>query len=554
VLFWGDYYNDKSWREKMPILTRNGIKDIKWEKISVQLPNFDIDSMTDKTISSPKWIHIAPSNIYRAMIAPIQQNLMESGLDDCGMIAIETYDSEVIKNIYKPHDNLSIRVVMSPDRRNEFMVIAIIADAIFADKESSPEGWQKALDYFSKSSVQMVSVTCTEKGYDLNIPNIDDDFSNGFASPKHIMAKITVFAYHRYKNGEYPIAFVSMDNCAENGLKFRNAVMAFAEEWLKRGFIDADFLKYLENKVTFPWTMIDRITPRPAPEAKNLLENMGVKDMDIITTEKGTVIAPYVNTEHVSYLVIEDKFPNGRPKLEKAGVIFCDSPDDVARYERMKVGACLNPNQTTLAIFGCLLNHKRIYEAMADPLLKELVYRQSYEESLPVVEHPGGIEPKEFLREVLEERLTNPNIPDTPARIITDTSQKVGVRYGNTVIARGDRARELIFIPLAIAGWCRYLMGICDQGVEMNLNPTMPPPWNRWSPDHRLKELVQNVSPIKFGRLETVGDSLHPILSDEEMFGVDLYKAGLGFKIEGYFKEMIVGIGAVRETIIRVIR
>jgi fructuronate reductase len=223
----------------------------------------------------------------------------------------------------------------------------------------------------------------------------------------------------------------------------------------------------------------------------------------------------------------------------------------VARYEKMKVGTCLNPIQTTLCIFGCLLNHEHIYDTIADPLLKELVYRQSYDEALPVVVHPGGIEPAEFLREVLEERLPNPNIPDTPARIITDTSQKVGVRYGDTIIAHKERAKNLKYIPLAIAGWCRYLMGIDDNGREMNYNPTANPPLNRWSPDHILERLTGYVSEIHLGKPETVGDRLRPILSDRDMFGVDLYEAGLGRKIEGYFKEMIAGTGAVRATLER---
>ena len=126
------------------------------------------------------------------------------------------------------------------------------------------------------------------------------------------------------------------------------AVTAFAEEWVNRGFADAKFLEYMAEKVSFPWTMIDRITPRPAENVREMLAEKGVEGMETITTDKGTVIAPFVNTEHVSYLVIQDEFPNGRPPLEKAGVIFCDSPEEVAGYEKMKVGACLNPIQTTL--------------------------------------------------------------------------------------------------------------------------------------------------------------------------------------------------------------
>lgn len=537
----------------MAVLTRSGLRDSIWRTSGIELPGFNIEAMVGRTVTSPRWMHLAPSNLYRGMIAPLQQSLLESGAAEDGMIAIETHDKQVIDDIYRPHDNLSIRVVMYPDGRNELMIIANIADALYADASNSPADWKRTLDYLTKNSLQMVSITCTEKGYDTDNPLAEADYSVAPAAPKHIMAKVAAFAYHRYRNGGAPIAFVSMDNCSENGQKFRNAVMTFAEAWTSGGFIRDGFLKYLEEKVSFPWTMIDRITPRPAQNVKEMLAEKGVEGMEIMTTDKGTVIAPFVNTEHVSYLVIQDDFPNGRPPLEKAGVIFCDSPHDVAGYEKMKVGSCLNPNQTTLCIFGCLLNHEHIYDTVADPMLKELIYRQSYDEALPVVVHPGQIEPEEFLREVLEERLPNPNIPDTPARIITDTSQKVGVRYGDTIIKHGDNAKNLRYIPLAIAGWCRYLMGVDDDGKEMNCSPSAAPPWNRWSPDPLLEQLVGYVSGIQLGKPETVGDKLRPILSDTGLFGVDLYEAGLGGKIEGYFKEMIAGAGAVRRTLAKYI-
>ncbi len=533
----------------MAVLTKAGLEDRAWQALGIKLPGFDIQAMIGRTVASPIWIHIAPSNLYRGMIAPLEQGLLESGAVECGMIAVETHDKQVIDDIYRPHDNLSVRVVMYPDGRNDLMVVANVADAVFADANGSPEGWRRTLECFSKESLQLVSITCTEKGYNTDNPLAEADYGNGPAAPKHIMAKVAAFAYYRYKNCGAPVAFVSMDNVSENGQKFSSAVMAFAREWVRRGFLDAGFLEYLEDRVTFPWTMIDRITPRPAENVRQMLEDRGVEGMEVITTDKGTVIAPFVNTEHVSYLVMEDSFPNGRPPLEEAGVIFCDSSEAVARYERMKVGTCLNPIQTTLCIFGCLLNHGHIYDTIADPLLKELVYRQSYHEALPVVVHPGQIQPAEFLREVLEERLPNPNIPDTPARIITDTSQKVGVRYGGTIIAHGDNARNLKYIPLAIAGWCRYLMGIDDDGREMNYNPGADPPWNRWSPDHMLEHLTRCISDIQLGRPEAVADRLRPILSDEGLFGVDLYHVGLGGKIEVYFKEMMAGPGAVRGTL-----
>ena len=92
-------------------------------------------------------------------------------------------------------------------------------------------------------------------------------------------------------------------------------------------------------------------------------------------------------------------------------------------------------------------------------------------------------------------------------------------------------------------------MGIDDDGNEMNYNPTAQPPWNKWSPDHILERVTEHVSGIQFGKPETVADRSKPILSDREMFGVDLYEAGLGDRIEGYFREMVAGPGAVRTAL-----
>ncbi len=133
-------------------------------------------------------------------------------------------------------------------------------------------------------------------------------------------------------------------------------------------------------------------------------------------------------------------------------------------------------------------------------------------------------------------------MPDAPQRIATDTSQKLPIRFGETIKAyhASDNLKvtDLTFIPLTIAGWCRYLMGIDDQG-----NPFTP------SPDPLLEELQGYVKDVKLGDTELKADLLKPILSNEKIFAVNLYEIGLGSKIEGMFKEMIAFSGAVRETL-----
>ena len=244
--------------------------------------------------------------------------------------------------------------------------------------------------------------------------------------------------------GQLPLAVVSMDNCSHNGEKLRNAVVEIARAWHWDGFVDGGFLAYLEDetKVAFPWSMIDKITPRPHPMVEKALAADGIEGMAPVVTSKKTFIAPFVNAEKPQYLVVEDRFPNGRPPLERVGVYFCDRAT-VNMTEKMKVTTCLNPLHTAMAMYGCLLGYTLICEEMKDADIVRLVKRLGYVEGLPVVVDPKIISPKAFIDEVVNERLPNPFMPDDPRRIATDTSQKVGVRFGETVKSYLAAGRDL---------------------------------------------------------------------------------------------------------------
>jgi fructuronate reductase len=208
----------------------------------------------------------------------------------------------------------------------------------------------------------------------------------------------------------------------------------------------------------------------------------------------------------------------------------------------MKVCTCLNPLHTALAVYGCLLGYTLIADEVKNEQLKKLIEKIGYAEGLPVVVNPGIINPEEFIREVIEVRLPNPYIPDTPQRIASDTSQKVGIRFGETIKAYRNRVdldpATLTFIPLAIAGWCRYLLGVDDQGAAMPI-----------SSDPMLEELQSYLGGVKLGDPASIGEGLQPILSNETIFGLNLYEVGLGAKIEGYFSELAAGPNAVKATL-----
>lgn len=521
--------------------------DQSWEAKGYELPQYDRELVRKNTMEAPTWIHFGAGNIFRGFPAAGLQKILNEGIYDKGVIVSEGFDYEIIEKAYKPFDDLSLLVLLKSNGTIEKKVIASVVESLCADTQRTEE-WNRLKEIFKNPSLQMASFTITEKGYSLVDSKGDflgfvvNDFNNGLYNPSHLMGKITALMVERYKNGKAPVSLVSMDNCSHNGDKLKAAVVTFAKEWIRRGFIEEAFLGYLEDesKVGFPWSMIDKITPRPDDKVVAMLKEDGFEDTDLIITSKNTYTASFVNAEETEYLVIEDMFPNGRPPLDKAGIMFTDR-ETVDKVERMKVCTCLNPLHTSLAIFGCLLSYTTIWEEMRDEDLNDLVHKIGYVEGMPVVINPGVLNPEDFIKAVLELRLPNPFMPDAPQRIATDTSQKLPIRFGETIknyhASETLDVNDLTLIPLTLAGWCRYLMGIDDKGMEFTP-----------SPDPLLDELQGYVKGIKLGDKE-IGDTLRPILSNEKIFAVNLYEIGLGEKIESMFVELIAGPGAVRATL-----
>lgn len=519
-----------------------------WAEKGYELPSYDRELVKKNTKENPTWIHFGAGNIFRAFPAEILQRLLNAGEYDKGVIVAESFDHEIISKAYKPYDSLSLSVVLKANGTIEKKVVGSVTEALVAD-QCAPEDFERILEIFANPSLQMASFTITEKGYSIYdgkgniLPVVEKGFQEKPEEQGHLMGRVAAFCYHRFQKCQAPIALASMDNCSHNGDKLKAGVMAFIEAWVKNGIVEKEFEDYMkdESKVSFPWSMIDKITPRPDENVKAMLEKDGFEDTDLIITNKNTYTSPFVNSEETGYLVIEDKFPNGRPPLEKAGILFTDR-ETVDKVEKMKVCTCLNPLHTALAVYGCLLSHTSIHEEMEDKELSALITKMCYEEGMPVVVNPGIIDPKDFANAVLTLRLPNPFMPDTPQRIVTDTSQKIPIRFGETIksyIQREDLdVQSLTLIPLVLAGWCRYLMGVDDNGEVFEQ-----------SSDPRLDEVKPYVSAVKLGEPTDVHKVLEPILKDETIFAVDLYQAGLGQKTEEMFAELIAGKGAVRQTL-----
>ena len=515
-----------------------------WGEIT--LPKYNIGAIRENTRVNPTWLHFGAGNIFRGFISSLQDSLLNAGIESTGIIAADTFDFEIIDRIFTEHDNLTLNVSLMADGSVKSEVLASVCEALKADS-SDKNYMERFRQIATEPSLQMISFTITEKGYAVKntqgelMPVVKEDIANGPGKSKHAMSFVAGLLYERYKAGRLPVALVSMDNCSHNGEKLRSSVMTIANGWLEAGHVDTGFIDYIsdESVVAFPWSMIDKITPRPSEKVQKMLEDMGMEDIAPIITSKKTFIAPFVNAEQPQYLVIEDSFPNGRPALEKAGVYLTDR-DTVNKTERMKVTTCLNPLHTALAVYGCMLGYTLICEEMKDAELTKLVNRLGYVEGLPVVTDPGIISPKEFIDEVVKKRLPNPFMPDAPQRIATDTSQKVGIRFGETIksYAALGKTNELKAIPLAIAGWLRYLLGVDDNGEPIEI-----------STDPLKDELCSKLAGIELGKPESYTGQLKDILSNETIFGSNLCVLGMDKLIEEIFVKEISGKGAVRATL-----
>ena len=531
-------------------LTLEGMKNTTvFQKAGILLPGYDVAAVSKKAKQAPRWAHFGIGNIFRIFIGGIADGLLEAGVLDRGLTCIETFDYDVVDKIYTPYDNLGLSVILHADGTRTYKVLGSMAEAVKA-QSSDPAHWARLKEVFRSKELQLISFTITEKGYALAgsdgiyFPFIQSDIDNGPEKATSAMAVLTAMLYVRYQDSRTPIALVSMDNCSHNGDLLRHSVLTMAREWQKKGYVTEDFLTWLgdETQVSFPWTMIDKITPRPSDAIAADLETLGVEDMAPVITSKRTYIAPFINAEQPQYLVIEDRFPNGRPELEKGFGVYLADRATVNLSERMKVTACLNPVHSATGPVGVVLGEE-LYAKMlnTNPDMMKMARMVAYDEGLPMVEDPRILSPKAFTDELFTDRFPNEYLGDTNLRLATDTSQGVGVRFGETIKAymkKYGSAERLTAIPLGIAGWLRYMLGVDDMGNTYEL-----------APDPMVPEIQAALSSVVFGNPESLTDQLHPILSNEKVFFIDLYKAGLGEKIEGMFREMIAGKGSTKATI-----
>ena len=492
-----------------------------WKEKGYVLPDYDIEKVREKTLNSPRWVHFGAGNIFRAFMVTVNDEMLNAGKSDTGIIVAEGFDEEIIDAAYREYDNLNIYVELKADGS----VSKRVNGSVVSSLKMSSEDYFELKEIFENKSLEMASFTITEKGYS-TVNNIDLKEKNDPYNVKSYLGKICALLYYRYLK-KYPLAMVSMDNCSKNGDRLKEAMLKIGSMWTDESYVEKSFIQYLQKYVSFPLTMIDKITPRPDEAVEELLTKDGIEDVKPLITKRNSYVSAFVNAEESQYLVIEDKFPKNAFRLEGRNIFYANR-GTVEKVERMMVCTCLNPLHTCLAVFGCLLGYKKISDEMKDEDLVRFIKHVGYDEGLRFVADPKIINPRSFIDECINVRFPNPYLPDTPQRIATDTSQKLAIRFGETLkeYIKLDEVSKLKYIPLLYAGYLRYLEGIDDMGKVFER-----------SSDPKLDSLDERMKNVRFNKEVSLQD-IEAILDDKEIFGLSLIEAGLGDLIVKYLNQM----------------
>ncbi len=398
----------------------------------------------DRASVIPAVVHFSVGGFHRAHQLLYFDDLAERGISTGWGVVGVGLRSRHMKDALAPQDHLYTVVERSPDGERA-RVVGVMLDYHFA-----PDAPGTVLDVLTDERTRMVSLTITGSGYRLcpESGDFDDDDADirwdleETARPRTVFGFIVEALDRRRRAGLPPFTVVSCDNMHRNGDAARAAIVGFAR------LRDEVLARWIADRVAFPSSMVDRITPHTTPEQREAVaRRYGVDDNWPVITE------PF------SQWVIEDDFCNGRPPLDLVGVRFVP---DVARYELMKT-RLLNASHCALGYLGSLAGHDSIDRVMADPLLAEYVEQLMDVEVTPLLPPPDGIDLAEYKRTLLR-RFANPAIADQLYRLCRRGSTKMPHHLLPSLREALVADRPHALLTLAVAAWFRYLRGVDTAG------------------------------------------------------------------------------------------
>jgi mannitol 2-dehydrogenase len=406
----------------------------------------------DRSQVTASIVHFGVGGFHRAHQAMYVDRLMNHGLaldwGICGVGALP-HDRRIVDTL-TAQDGLYTLVVKHPDGHREARVVGSIVEMMFA-----PDDPQAVVDRLADPRTRIVSLTITEGGYvvnqvtgefDADDPAIRADLEPG-AVPRTVFGYVIAGLAARRASGEKPFTVMSCDNLPGNGDVARKMMTAFAR------LQDPSLADWMDEHVSFPNCMVDRITPVTAPEdVERLADEFGVQDGWPVVCEPFT------------QWVLEDHFTDGRPPFEEAGVQLVE---DVVPYELMKL-RLLNASHQALCYLGYLSGYRYAHEVCQDPLFVDFLLGYMEREGSPTLPDVPGVDLDAYRHELIE-RFANPEVRDTLARLCAESSDRIPKWLVPVINRNLEAGGEIDRSALVVASWARYAEGLDEQGEPIEV-------------------------------------------------------------------------------------
>jgi mannitol 2-dehydrogenase len=397
-------------------------------------------------------VHFGVGGFHRAHEAMYLDRLMNRGLalnwGICG-VGVMSADRRM-KEALGAQEGLYTLMLKHPDGTIEPTVIGSIIEYLFA-----PDDPEAVIERMADPKVQIVSLTVTEGGYNFNAvtgqfdetnPDVVHDLQPG-AAPKTSFGLITAALNRRRERGVTPFTIMSCDNIPGNGQVARRSFTAFAA--LRSPELGA----FVQEKVDFPNSMVDRITPVTTDEDRaELKERFGIDDRWPVVCE------PFAQW------VLQDSFAGERPPLEEVGVQVVA---DVEPYELMKL-RLLNASHQALCYCGYLAGYRLVHEVCQDPLFARFIRAYMDLEATPTLAPVPGIDLDQYKQNLIE-RFSSAAVRDTVARLCAETSDRIPKFLLPVVRENLRRGGEVKLSAAVVASWARYAEGVDEQGEPIEI-------------------------------------------------------------------------------------
>ena len=440
----------------------------------VEVPSYDRDKVKTSIV------HIGVGNFHRSHEAYYTNELMNRyGVLNYGICGVGLLDYDRrIYNILKDQDGLYTLLTKELDGTVSAKVIGSIVEFIFA-----PEDPITVIEKMASPDIKIISLTITEGGYNLNEATGEFDFSNPVIveDMKNPMSPKTVFGYLaqamklRMQRGIAGCSVQSCDNIQGNGDVAKKALLDYVQK------AEPELLEWVEENVTFPNAMVDRITP--VTVAGDIQK---VRDEFLVDDQWPVVCEPFIQW------VIEDNFSEGRPEWEKVGAQFVDN---VVPYENMKL-RLLNAGHSVLGMLGALHGYTTIDEAARDEDFHLFLRDFMDKEASPTLGKLGDINLEEY-KDSLISRFQNIYIKDLISRICLESSAKIPIFLLSTIKARLQDKGDITRAAFVVAAWCKYNDGVDENGMNYDIEDAM-------SNELIRAAALSQQEPIRFLEIETV--------------------------------------------------